>query len=71
MADATSNTNSVCKKCKSKVVNGSKCAKCETYYHASCARRGNVKTIDDNVMVCCENAIDDDHTAFFDAIESL
>lgn len=34
----TPQLNTICKKCKAKVLNGVHCARCSEYYHPSCAK---------------------------------
>lgn len=72
------NTSSeqICKKCKSKVVNGWKCIHCESVFHSSCGKRKNVKIVSDNLIICCEKSeaecvVPDVDSAFFDAIEEI
>ncbi|KAJ8952339.1 hypothetical protein NQ318_017233 [Aromia moschata] len=63
--------SSVCKRCKTKVVSGQKCKKCDNVFHMSCAKLFNVKFMEDRT--CCDNddtPLDDDN-AFFDAMEDI
>lgn len=65
--------NKSCKRCKSNLVGGVKCSKCENFYHLSCAKLCSfVKFINKDIIVCCESELTcDEDITFFDAIENM
>ncbi len=71
-ANASESTLS-CKKCKSKVVNAIKCAKCGNAYHQSCAKLvTNIQFLDNSSALCCGPVpMGEDDTAFFEAVDHL
>lgn len=44
----------VCKRCKKQTISGYKCKYCSSVYHPSCARYSNIKFINDDTIICCE-----------------
>ncbi|KAK5646911.1 hypothetical protein RI129_005375 [Pyrocoelia pectoralis] len=68
-----SNAPVLCRKCKSKVVTGIKCSKCDNLYHLSCAKlTKTVKFINDNEITCCDdNNVSEVDKDFFDALNKI
>lgn len=78
--DAETSGKLNCKCCKKKVVNGLKCNECGIHFHINCAKKVNVKFLDDNTIKCCDEServkeesecINDDDIVFMDALNDI